>query len=351
MQKKVQCPRCKIIITIDGISGETKELLCPACQLKGQVSFRQEIADKNSAINVMNLRKEYGSLVAVNNISFSVNKGEVFAFLGPNGAGKTTTVEIIESIRKPTSGNVKIIGKDIKTSFNQVKDIIGILPQEFKSFERLTVRETLDYYSKLYKKRADIDEILSAMDLKYCEDKFYKDLSGGMKQRVGVAIALVNDPEIVFLDEPTTGLDPKARREVWEVIANLRNKGKTIFLTTHYMEEAEYLADYICIIHKGKIIAEGTIHELIERYGSSSILHIRGCKDSNAEKMLQENGFNVLSKNNSNLSIQLKYNDQLFEILSALRHECVDYESIDVKRSNLEEVFLNLTGSKLTEET
>jgi len=350
MEKKVQCPKCHTIISIEGFPGETKTLICPSCNLRGKVQFDQKIIDGNSAIAVMNLRKEYGSLIAVNNISFSVRKGEVFAFLGPNGAGKTTTVEIIESIRKPSAGTIKILGKDIKTSFNQIKDRIGILPQEFKSFERLTVRETLEYYANLYKQKADIDEILTAMDLNFYANKLYKDLSGGMKQRVGVAISLVNDPEIVFLDEPSTGLDPKARREVWEVIANLRNKGKTVFLTTHYMEEAEYLADYICIIHKGKIIAQGTTNELINTYGSSSILHLRKCKNNNVDNILSENGFTILSKKNGNLSIKLKNKDQLFEILSILRHECIDFESIDVKRSNLEEVFLNLTGSKLTED-
>lgn len=259
VEKTVQCPICGKIITSSGNPGEVVKVNCPSCGNEGKVTF-QKIAEQGiSAIEVSNLKKVYGDLVAVNSISFSVKKGEVLAFLGPNGAGKTTTVEMIESIRIPTAGTIKIYGKDISTSFDEVKEQIGILPQEFFSYERLTVRETLLYFASLYKNPVNVDEIIDAMNLKDQEKKLYMNLSGGLKQRVGVAISLVNDPDIVFLDEPSTGLDPKARREVWEVIAGLRNKGKTVFLTTHYMEEAEYLADRIIIIHKGKIIAEGSL--------------------------------------------------------------------------------------------
>lgn len=188
------------------------------------------------------------------------------------------------------------------------------------------------------------------MDLTSYKDMLYKNLSGGLKQRVGVAISLVNDPEVVFLDEPTTGLDPKARREVWGVIAGLKKKGKTVFLTTHYMEEAEYLADHIAIIHKGKIIAEGTLEELIKKYGTGSMLHIRKCKDANAVEMLRERGYNVIHEGNGDISIKIDYNDRVLEVLSVLRHDCIDYDSIDIRQSNLEEVFLNLTGAKLSEE-
>lgn len=245
---------------------------------------------------------------------------------------------------------MKIFGKDISTSFNEVKAKIGILPQEFHSFERLTVRETLIYFSKLYDERADIDEIIQIMDLTSYKNMLYKNLSGGLKQRVGVAISLVNDPEIVFLDEPTTGLDPKARREVWGVIAGLKKKGKTVFLTTHYMEEAEYLADHIAIIHKGKIIAEGTLEELINKYGTGSMLHIRKCRDANAVEMLRERGYNAIHEGNGDISIKIDYKERVLEILSNLRHDCIDYDSIDIRQSNLEEVFLNLTGAKLSEE-
>ena len=303
------------------------------------------------AIEVLNLKKVYGNLVAVDGISFNVKKGEVFAFLGPNGAGKTTTVEMIESIRVPTAGSVKILGKDIETSFNEVKEKIGILPQEFHSYERLTVRETLIYFSKLYEKRADIDQILQMMDLTEQKKMLYKNLSGGLKQRVGVAISLVNDPEIVFLDEPTTGLDPKARREVWDVIAGLKKRGKTVFLTTHYMEEAEHLADHIAIIHKGKIIAEGSLDELIKKYGTGAVLNIKKCSNDDALEILKERGFSAVSEGNGDISIKIDYKERVLEVLAELRHACIEYDSIDIRHSNLEEVFLNLTGAKLMEET
>lgn len=345
--KEVQCPSCGEIIPISGIPGEVKKITCPRCKTIGKVTFSGNVLSKNAAITVENLRKEYGDLVAVNDISFSVKKGEVFAFLGPNGAGKTTTVEMIESIRQPTSGSITLLGHDIKTSFDKVKEYIGILPQEFHSFERLTVYETLEYFWFLFKKKADINEIMDAMDLQAHRKKLYKQLSGGLKQRVGVAISLVNDPDIIFLDEPTTGLDPKARREVWDVIKTLKTKGKTVFLTTHYMEEAEFLADHIAIIHKGKIIAEGTLDDLIQNYGHGSILHIYRCSNNGIVDILKEKGYTILSKQNGNISISIDFTDKILDILSILRHEAVEYQSIDIHRPNLEEIFLHLTGAKL----
>lgn len=349
MEKTVKCPSCGTIITQSGNSGEVAIVTCPSCQTQGKITFEGAAPPplKDTAVKVTNLRKVYGDLVAVNNISFTINKGIVFAFLGPNGAGKTTTVEMIESIRKPTAGNIEIFGYNIEKSFNLVKERIGILPQEFYSFEKYTVRETLEFFSMLYKKQANINEIIDAMNLKEEVNKLYKDLSGGLKQRVGVAISLVNDPDIIFLDEPTTGLDPKSRREVWEVIAGLRNKGKTIFLTTHYMEEAEYLADHISIIHKGSIIAEGSLDELIKKYGDQSILRIKDCKTKNIDKVITENGFEVINEGNGDIAVKIDYKEKIIEVLSLLKHECAEYSTIDIRRSNLEEIFLKLTGAKL----
>jgi len=256
---------------------------------------------------------------------------------------------MIESIRVPTAGSIKILEKDISKSFDDVKEKIGILPQEFHSFERLTVRETLEYFANIYQSSANIDEIIAAINLDDEAKKLYKNLSGGLKQRVGVAISLVNNPDIIFLDEPTTGLDPKARREVWEVIADLRNKGKTIFLTTHYMEEAEYLADHIAIIHKGSIIAEGSLNELVEKYGEGSILRIKNCKSKDAINILTRRGLDVKKSNNGDLSIKIEFKERVLDILSILKHEAIDYDTIEIQRSNLEEIFLKLTGAKLRE--
>ena len=343
-----KCPSCGEIASFSGAPGEELIVTCPSCLHKGKIRIPGEDAT-SYAIEVSHLKKVYGDLTAVNDISFRVKKGEIFAFLGPNGAGKTTTVEIIESIREPTAGNVKLLGEDTKTGFNKVKEHISILPQEFHSFERFTVRETLEYFSRLYRKRGDIDRIIEAMNLQSYEKMLYRNLSGGLKQRVGVALSLVNDPDIVFLDEPTTGLDPKARREVWQVVANLRSQGKTVFLTTHYMEEAEYLADHIAIIYKGKIIAEGHLDDLITKYGQGSVLRIKGCTSPEAIQLLNDEGYDAHSEGNGNLAVTITYKDRVLDVLSTLRHAAIEYESIEIRRSNLEEVFLELTGAKLLE--
>ena len=351
IQQKFKCPNCGQIASFYGDSEETKVVSCVTCNSKGRITISNNKQNNNYAIEVSHLKKVYSDLIAVNDISFSVKNGEIFAFLGPNGAGKTTTVEMIESIRQPTAGSIKLLGKDIKTQFNDVKEKIGILPQEFHSFERLTVRETLVYFSNLFKKKGDVDDIIESLDLTSHKNILYKNLSGGLKQRVGVAISLVNDPEIIFLDEPTTGLDPKARREVWSVIAGLRKKRKTVFLTTHYMEEAEFLADHIAVIFKGKIIAEGTLEDLINTYGKSSVLHIKKCKNAaDVIEMLKLEGYDISSEGNGDIAIKIDYKERVLEILSHLRHDCIEYESLDIRRSNLEEVFLRLTGAKLTED-
>ena len=307
-------------------------------------------SDKDYAIEIKNLRKEYGELIAVNDISFKIRRGEVFSFLGPNGAGKTTTVEMIEMIRKPTNGVIKVLGRDIHKHHREIKQRIGVLPQEFDSFDRLTVRETLQYFRGLYEKKKDIDKIMDMIDLRDYEKMLYKNLSGGLKQRVGVAITLVNDPDIIFLDEPTTGLDPKARRDVWKVIEGLKSEGKTIFLTTHYMEEAENLSDRIAVIHKGKIIARGTTDELIKKYGEGIKLTIKGGEKKSIIQTITHLGFETNTNKNSDVIVKIVNNSQIMDILNKLKEENIAYREIDVRRSNLEEVFLNLTGEKLLEE-
>ena len=233
-------------------------------------------ADREHAIDVERLTKRYGDLVAVNDISFHVKAGEVFLFLGPNGAGKSTTLEIIETIRTPTSGRVRLLGMDIATRKRDIVPRIGVLPQGFSSFDRITVRETIQYYARLYGRgSADVGALIKLANLGDKSQEQFKNLSGGLKQRLGIAIALVNDPEVVFLDEPTTGLDPRARREVWEVLLSLKRNGKTVFLTTHYMEEAELLADTVAIISKGKIVAMGSPDQLIERNANYLTLTVK----------------------------------------------------------------------------
>ena len=298
-------------------------------------------------IEVLDLVKLYGDVRAVDGINLRIRKGEVFAFLGPNGAGKTTTVEMIETIRTPTSGSIRLKGLDVCKRIDDVKKIIGVLPQEFSSFDNLRVRETIQFYASLYGTHRSTDELMRLMDLGEHTKKLYKNLSGGLKQRVGIAVALVNDPEIVFLDEPTTGLDPAARREVWRVIAGLKKEGKTVFLTTHYMEEAEELADHVAIINHGKIIAEGSVEELIDRYGSGLTLVIHGpVGDLNG--FFKEHGLKP-SECKDDLCIKLKDKDELLSVLQELKDHDIKFKEVNVRRSNLEEVFLKLTGEKLAE--
>ena len=298
-------------------------------------------------IEVEKLTKRYGDLLAVNDISFTVSKGEVFAFLGPNGAGKTTTVEVIETIRTPTSGKVTLLGMDVTKKKHDIVPRIGVLPQGFSSFDRITVRETLQYYSRLFCCiNTDIDGLIKLVNLKDKTKEQYKNLSGGLKQRLGIAIALVNDPEVVFLDEPTTGLDPRARREVWDVLLGLKKKGKTVFLTTHYMEEAELLADMVAIISKGKVITMGSPGELIESNANYLVLTLQAV-DEKAFDIVRKLGFEPVHDDHKNIKIRVEHPDDVQKILSANKDAGASLLSLDVRKPNLEEVFLKLTGEAL----
>ncbi|MDH7509206.1 MAG: ABC transporter ATP-binding protein [Methanomassiliicoccales archaeon] len=300
-----------------------------------------------TVIEVNNLTKRYGDLVAVDSISFTVNKGEIFSLLGPNGAGKTTTVEILECLRSMTSGEAKVLGLDVAKKAKEIKRQIGVLPQDFNAFDLLTVRENIEFFGSMYEHMLDPLDLIKTMDLEEKTNEYFKNLSGGLKQRVGVAIAMVNDPEIVFLDEPTTGLDPKARREVWKVIEGLKKKGKTVILTTHYMEEAEILSDRVGIIDHGRFLVLDTPLEIINKYGSGS-----RCIVSNADERCRcviEKQWPGYEIKNGNCIIALKNRSDLFEIIYALDRSGGTYEQIQVTRPTLEDVFLKLTGRKLAE--
>lgn len=296
------------------------------------------------AIVVEKLIKRYGSLLAVNGVSFTVSKGELFAFLGPNGAGKSTTVEIIETIRVPTSGKVRVLGLDVTRKKRDIVRRIGVLPQGFNSFDRVTVRESIQYYARLFgRKTVDVNGLIELAHLKDKSHEQFKNLSGGLKQRLGIVIALVNDPEIVFLDEPTTGLDPRARREVWEVLLDLKKQGKTVFLTTHYMEEAELLADRVAIISQGRIIASGSPGELIENSDNDLSLTLRS-DDASVFTVVRELGFEPVRHNTHHLKVSVKRADDVRRILDALKRAGASLLSLDVRKPNLEEAFLKLTG-------
>lgn len=298
-------------------------------------------------IVVKDLVKVYGDLRAVDGISFNIKKGEMFAFLGPNGAGKTTTVEIIETIRRPTSGEVRLLGYDVTKEKDKIVPNIGVLPQQFSSFDRITVRETLQYYARLFCcKEVDIDRLIALVNLTDKKNVLYKNLSGGLKQRLGIAITLVNDPAVVFLDEPTTGLDPRARHEVWEVLQGLKKEGKTVFLTTHYMEEAELLADTVAIISKGKIIEMDPPEVVVQKNAQYQVLTLKSV-DEKAFAIISKMGYQPNRDNHKNLIVKVKQTADVLTILENLKNEKVGYVSFDVRMPNLEEVFLLLTGEAL----
>src|SRR3989441_13075752 len=300
----------------------------------------------DSIVSVSDLSKKYRATVAVDGISFALSKGEVFAFLGPNGAGKTTTVEILECLRKPTGGQAKVLGYDVSKRSDQaeIRKRIGVLPQDFNAIDRLTVRENINYFGAMFKHQLDADKLIDLVDLKDKRDEQFKTLSGGLKQRVGLAVALVNDPAVVFLDEPTTGLDPRARRDVWGVIERLKGQGKTVFLTTHYMDEAEYLADTVSIIDHGQIIASGTPDQLIDTHGGKKTLIIRDAGEEGL-KQLPVGLPEAELRNAGDIAIPLN-NGELTSILISFGQNPLHHKEIEIRRPTPDDLFLNLARRK-----
>jgi ABC-2 type transport system ATP-binding protein len=294
-------------------------------------------------IEVESLTKKYGKIIAIDNVSFHVNKGEIFGYLGPNGSGKTTTVEILECLRKPDSGRARVLGYDLKEA-NEIKKRIGVMPQNFAAFDLLTIEENVALVAKIYKrKKEDVKRVLDLLDLWEIRKRKYEDLSGGTQRRVGIAMALVNDPEVVFLDEPTVGLDPEIRRTVWQVIIKLKEVGKTVFLTTHYIEEAERLCDRVGIILKGKIVAIDSPRNLVNSLNLKYVVKVK--KDpkvlsiiKDEAEIIEENGY-----------FSIKTDNRLIARKIAYELEMNGFEEIELKTPNLEDVFLKMIGAKITE--
>lgn len=313
-----------------------------------------------NVIEVKYLVKNYGGFTAVCGVTFNVMKGEVFALLGPNGAGKTTIVEILELLKTPTRGFVSILGDEVLTgipagniftgmdrNYGRIKEKIGVLPQNSSAFDLLTVYENVDYFARMYEAPLSVDRLIDEFDLKEKRNTLYKNLSGGLKQRVSIALALVNDPDIVFLDEPSAGLDPRSRRDVWDAIKKLKARGKTVFLTTHYMDEAYQLADRICVIHKGTVVAEGTPEDLINRYGGASMLILRGCNADSRERLASGLRGTV---DGNDVQVKLPEGDGVATIMKAaaiIQDGGLRCKDLYVKRPTLDDVFLNLTGEQL----
>jgi len=286
-------------------------------------------------VEVKNLKKYYKDVEAVDGISFDIEEGSIFALLGPNGAGKTTTVEILEGLRKRDSGEVKLFGETVDDIPKEMKKRIGVQLQKSAFFNYLTVGETLSLFRELYGRGYKVREISEIVHLVDKEKSLVKNLSGGQLQRLALGVALINDPELIFLDEPTTGLDPQARRMVWGIIKDLKDKGKTIFLTTHYMEEAEYLADVVCIIDHGKIVEMGRPEEIIRRSGLKTVIEMETIEDFVVE------GAEKLDANKYRLIV----NDPERVLPEILKSGKVS--NVMIRKPNLEDVFLKLTGHSL----
>lgn len=301
-----------------------------------------------SAIEVSGLQKSYGTLRAVDEISFSVNRGEVFSLLGPNGAGKTTTIEVLEGIRQRDGGNVKVLGVDPWTNGYALHKKLGIIPQGFTFFPKATPKEAIQYYADLFGVSVDPSEILHKVVLDDAIKTYFEDLSGGQKQKVGLALSLVNNPEMLFLDEPTTGLDPQARRAVWEVIRELKKEGRSIMLTTHYLEEAEVLADRVAIMNKGKIAAMGTPAQIIAQHGSGERLEFHGDQKL-ADYLRQHTGLDVGYEGNNLVKVRIGEKHDILVALESMEQSGLDWTDLKTRKDSLEDVFIKLVGFAIEE--
>jgi ABC-2 type transport system ATP-binding protein len=294
------------------------------------------------AIAVRALTKRYDALTAVDGIDFTVQEGRVFAFLGPNGAGKTTTVEILEGLRRRTSGEVTVLGLDPWTDGQKLHRKIGVIPQDFRFFEKTTPKEAVVYYATLFGVDVDVKRLLERVALSDKANAHFDVLSGGQKQKLGLALALVASPSICFLDEPTTGLDPQARRGIWDVIRQLRSEGRTVFLTTHYLEEAELLADQVAIIHHGKIIAEGSPSEIIRDHGRPERLAVEG--PPSLGEFLKKRLDRPVTITDGRIEVQMRDKADALVVLQAIEQSGLPWKGFATVSDTLEDVFVGLVG-------
>ena len=308
----------------------------------------------NHAIRCTDLVKTYPGkppVEAVRGINFSVEVGECYGVLGPNGAGKTTTIEILEGLLAATSGTAEVLSMNWKNNATAIRERIGISLQETQLSERLSVGETLSLFRSFYHSGISPDEALSRVSLQEKEGAWIKTLSGGQKQRLAVATALVGDPELIFLDEPTTGLDPSSRRELWEIIENFKANGKTVLITTHYMEEAERLCDRVAIFDAGKIIAEGTPKELIRSIGAEHVIEFSiEQKNLTLDLSLLQSLPTVERVDHDQANYHITASEPhivLPALINCLAKQQITLASLSTRHASLEDVFVNLTGRHL----
>ena len=300
-----------------------------------------------AAVTVHDLNKSYGDFEAVRGISFEIAPGEIFGFLGPNGAGKSTTIEILEGYRTRTGGDAWVLGTDPAKPTREWRDRIGLVLQESELEPTLTVRETIGMFAGFYSRPRPVDDVIGLVGLQDKADARMGGLSGGQKRRADVAVALIGDPDLVFLDEPTTGFDPTARRDAWNMIEGLKSLGKTVFLTTHYMDEAQHLADRVVIIARGQIVAEGKPDELgAAGRAGATVVRFRLPQGHEPEQIAAEVDARI-DVSGGIASFEAAHPQRaLYRLTGWAEREGIELEDIDVRRPSLEDVFLQLTGSE-----
>ncbi len=300
--------------------------------------------DSRTVVDVQGLRKTYGSTVAVDDVSFAVAEGEIFGLIGPNGAGKTTTMECAEGLRRPDAGSVRILSRDPWKQAVELQSRIGVQLQQAELQKRIKVWEAVDLWASLYPKTVDGDELLERLGLSEKRDAWFMTLSGGQKQRLFIALALINDPELVFLDELTTGLDPQARRAIWTLVTGIRDQGKTVLLTTHLMEEAERLCDRVAIIEHGRVIDVDSPAGLVRRHCPQRKVVFSCDGPTDGERFRTVAGIEEVSHDGDTTTLSGRGEDFVSEVIHFLSESSIRVRDFRTVLPTLEDVFLELTG-------
>ena len=300
-----------------------------------------------NVVVVEDLVKHYGKIKAVDGVSFSVYENEIFGMVGPNGAGKTTTIECIEGLKKQDAGVIEVLGLNPSTNREKIYEHIGVQLQETNYQDRIKVYEICELFTSLYKEPLNYSELLKRFDLYEFENHYVMKLSGGQKQKLSIILALISNPKIIFLDELTTGLDPKARRDMWQIVKELRSEGRTIFLTTHYMEEAEELCDRVAIVDDGRIIALDTPEGLIEKSGIENTITFE-TKNIDIEALKRVDGVHQITFINGEVKILGLGDDLLKDVVDFLYSNRIYFKNLRTKQPNLEDTFLKFTGREYT---
>jgi ABC-2 type transport system ATP-binding protein len=298
-------------------------------------------------IEVSGIRKTYGSTVAVSDISFEVSEGEIFGLIGPNGAGKTTTMECVEGVRRPDRGEISILGLDPFRDVYRLQNRIGVQLQSAQLQKRIKVWEAVDLWASLYTKTVDANRLLEQLGLTVKRNAWFMNLSGGQKQRLFIALALINDPEVVFLDELTTGLDPQSRHAIWELVRAIRDRGKTVFMTTHLMEEAERLCDRVAIIEHGKIVEIGRPQDLVRRHCPERTVLLATDNAIAEERLRTIPTVKNVTRRDSEFTLQGTGDDFVTEVIQCLSENRIRVTDFRTMLPNLEDVFLKLTGRSI----